>query len=75
MSKEELFVEAGWRASRDRLELAITPCDRVESEADFQPISEDQAAELDRRLDAYFADPSAILSADQAVDELERELP
>jgi len=74
MTKEQLLGEAGSLSSRDRLELALDLWDTVESEADFPPIFERQAAELDRRLDAYLADTSATLPANQALDELEREL-
>ena len=74
MTKEQLLGEANSLSSRDRLELAIDLWDTVENEADFPPVSESQRAELDRRLDAYLADPSETLPADQVLDELEREL-
>jgi putative addiction module component (TIGR02574 family) len=74
MTKEQLLGEANSLSSRDRLELAIDLWDTVENEADFPPLSESQRAELDRRLDVYLAEPSATLPADQALDELEREL-
>lgn len=74
MTKEQLLGEANSLSSRDRLELAIDLWDTVESEAEFPAMSESQAAELDRRLDAYLADPSATSPADEVLDELEREL-
>jgi len=74
MTKEQLLGEASSLSSRDRLELAIHLWDTVESEAEFPPMSESQVAELDGRLDAYLADPSATLPADRVLHELEREL-
>jgi putative addiction module component (TIGR02574 family) len=61
-------------STRDRLELAIELWDSVESSAELPPLNEHQLAELDRRLGAYIADSSATLSADETLDQLEREL-
>ena len=74
MTKEQLLGEANSLSSRDRRELAIELWDTVEDEAEFPPMSERQRVELDRRLDAYLADPSATVPADQVLDEPEREL-
>ncbi len=74
MTKEQILGEASSLSSRDRLELAIELWDTVENEAEFLPLSEGQVAELDRRLDAYIANPSATLPAGEVLDELERDL-
>jgi putative addiction module component (TIGR02574 family) len=74
MTKEQLLGEANSLSSRDRLELAIELWDSVESDGEFPPLSKEKTVELDRRFDAYLADPSATLPADQALDQLEREL-
>ncbi len=74
MTKEQLLGEANSLSTRDRLELAIDLWDSVESDAEFPPLSANQAAELDRRLDAHMADPSATLPAHEVLDDLEREL-
>lgn len=74
MTKEQLLGEAISLSSRDRLELAIDLWDSVENESEFPPLSENQVAELDRRLDAYMADPSATVPAEDVLNELEREL-
>ena len=74
MTKEQLLGEAMSLSSRDRLELAIDLWDSVENESEFPPLSENQVAELDRRLDAYTADPSATVPAEDVLNELEREL-
>jgi putative addiction module component (TIGR02574 family) len=74
MTKEQLLGEATSLSTRDRLELAIELWDSVESIAELPPLREQQVAELDSRLDAYIADPSATLAADEALDQIEREL-
>lgn len=73
MTKDELFGEANELSARDRLALAIDLWDSVEDEGEILPLSESQVTELDRRLDAYLADPSDALPAEDALSELERE--
>jgi putative addiction module component (TIGR02574 family) len=74
MTKEQLLGEANSLSSRDRLELALELWDSVEAGAESPALSESQKEELDRRLDAYLADPSATLSCGDVLDELEAEL-
>ncbi len=74
MTKEQLLGEANSLSSRDRLELAIDLWDSVDSDAEFPPLSGGQVAELDRRLDAYLTDPSATIPAEDALNEVERDL-
>jgi len=74
MTKEQLLGEASSLSARDRLELAIDLWDSIETETEFPPLRQDQLLELDRRLDAHLADPSATFPAFEVLDQLEREL-
>ena len=74
MTKEQLLGEATALSSRDRLALAIDLWDSVDNDAESLPLLESQTLELDRRLNAYLADPSDTLPAEDTLNQLEREL-
>ncbi|HEX7155191.1 MAG TPA: addiction module protein [Thermoanaerobaculia bacterium] len=54
----------------DRLELVEAIWDSLVEVPEAVPISDDVRAELDRRLAAYYADPSSARPWDEIKDEL-----
>jgi len=74
MSRQSVLKEALALPTDERLDLVMAIWDSIATGGTVPELSEEQKEELDRRAEAYRADPSRGIPADQVFDEIEREL-
>jgi putative addiction module component (TIGR02574 family) len=69
LSYESLLADASRLPVADRIQLVEALWDTVPEES-ATPISAEQRAELNRRLDAYEANPEDVLTWNQVLEQL-----
>jgi putative addiction module component (TIGR02574 family) len=69
LSYESLFADASRLPVADRIQLVTAVWDSLPEET-VTPVSDEQRAELNRRLDAYEANPENVLTWNQVLEQL-----